>query len=204
MCKLIGIALFLSCLISTLTLGCSQNLGQPNENFSPQSENTGQKDKNRVCRFPSASVEVFERIWTDFSSQNGSEIANSQNFKFPEASMQEHYKKVDIEKWANCPVIAGDFNNDGIEDFLVMTVNNKINSDEKFSLIIFNGLKNQNDAAVKNSFSPKFVYQNRNLSKLYVSKARDGLSVYDYREDGSSAYCLIAWNKETQSYQCEN
>lgn len=201
MCKLIGSIVFLLYLI--LMLDCSKEKGKQDGNFFYQSEEKKVEESSfRICASPSLSIDIFEKIWLEFSSKNTLEVAGPKDFRFPEALLQDYYTKADIERWARCPVITGDFNYDQIDDFLVIVVNNKIDSDEKFSLIIFNVLKSRKNADTI-SFSPEFVYQNRNLSKLYIGKSRSGLSVRAYQEDSSSISCYINWNSKTKSYQCK-
>lgn len=198
--KLIKIITLMFFIISIF--GCSQEIETRDENLSSQLKNKVENNKHKICAFPSPFIEIFERAWLDFSSKNGLEVATEKDFRFPEASLREQYTKLDIERWMRCPLLTGDFNNDDVEDFLVIAVNNKMESEETFSLIILNMQDNQKNID-KSLFLPKIVYQNKDLSNKYVSTSRAGLSVWAYQEDGSFTSCYIKWNGETQSYNCE-
>lgn len=196
--KLKGSLFFLSCLV--LTLNCFQKPENENKNFHYKSDEKREEITIQTCTFPSPLMAAFNKVWTEFSSQNELKIASKMDFNFPETLLPRRYKS-DIEMWMQCPVITGDFNYDGIDDFLVLTVNNQIKSDNKFSLVIFNVLKSRKENN-KILFSPKFIYQNRNLSNVYVGKSRAGLSISKFQEDGSLTDCNVKWNSKIQSYQC--
>lgn len=179
---------------------------QTNSQTMSHNENIGQeileKDKGQPCNIPSYRNKDWQELWQKFSSETNYRLATSEDFKIPEIVLQDYWFRIDMESWAKCPVKAGDFNQDGDDDYAIIAINSDIDSDDKFSLIIFNAPTNKNDEVVNTS--PQWVYKDKNLSRYYLSWSRAGLSVTEIKEGGSSETCFVKWDKKNQQYSCKN
>lgn len=92
-----------------------------------------------------------------------------------------------------------DINSDGFSrDCAVVVVDTSLKGRNRFGIVIFNQVENQNSIAPAN-----WLYRNKDLSTSVLGWSRDGLSVKTYKENNDFDLCYVTWDKQDRSYFCK-
>jgi len=92
-----------------------------------------------------------------------------------------------------------DINGDrGYDDYAVIVVDTKRNDDARFGLVIFSAPE-----AERRVFNPSWVFRERDLSRVALSRASARLVLTEYREDGSQQSCFVRWHARQGRYTCD-
>ncbi len=92
-----------------------------------------------------------------------------------------------------------DINRDhGFDDFAVIVVDSTRNDDGRFGLVIFSAPEPGGRV-----FEPSWVFRDRDLSKMALSRASQRLVVTEHREDGSQQSCFVRWHPRQRLYTCD-
>lgn len=92
-----------------------------------------------------------------------------------------------------------DINGDrGYDDFAVIVVDTTGNDAARFGLVIFSAPE-----AERRVFNPSWVFSDRDLSRVALSRASARLVVTEYRDDGSRQCCFVRWHSRQSRYTCD-
>jgi hypothetical protein len=92
-----------------------------------------------------------------------------------------------------------DINDDGgYDDFAVIVIDSTRSDDKRFGLVIFSAPR-----AEKQVFKPSWVFRERDLSKMALSRASARLVLTEYRDDGSQQSCSVRWHAQRGSFGCD-
>jgi hypothetical protein len=138
--------------------------------------------------------------WQEFVSEGKYRLASAKDFNFPHSAwFPENWKgrrNRDLEAFVQQPFRNSSGNWNGLAVFVVDLT--RIDS-ERFSIAIFTEPDRDRD---QNIPQPIWLYKDRDLSRTQLAGDHEGLTLANYREDGSYTLCHIKFNKRKQNYEC--
>lgn len=193
-CFLIGL------LVSLSSFGCSGGAYSPMSSppvQAVQGENRQQLPGQRKDSNDTASDKLMAYdAWRRFIEDGRYRPAGAGDFRFSAAAIEKG--GIDLQRWIEFPVINGDFNEDHkARDAAIIIVDTTRNNSERFGVVIFHDI---DDPTTR--YQPHWLYRERDLSETFLGWSRDGLSVREYRDDGTFTLCRVKWDKQRQVYSC--
>jgi hypothetical protein len=199
---MVGLKIFFSVVLLLLySGGCRLNNPRGNAqndsktNISPDSNST----INQTPPIFSDSPEWRKIAWQQFTADGHYRIAQSQDFNFPVAAMQDEHRRNQINHLMNAPYITGDANRDSRHgDMSVIVINTYKEDSARFGIVIFNEPSNKQETVY-----PIWLYKDVDLSKSILSKWSGGIGLITYLENGTPNFCYVNWNVKQKIYSCD-
>ena len=144
---------------------------------------------------PSDKLMAYD-AWRRFVEGGRYRAAGASDFRFSAAAIEKG--GIDLRRWAEFPIVNGVFNEDHkARDAAIIVVDMARNDPERFGVIIFHDIDDPSTP-----YQPHWLYRERDLSETVLGWSRDGLSLREYREDGTSTLCRVRWDKQRKEYTC--
>jgi len=138
-----------------------------------------------------------DEVWRQFTADGRYRIAGASDFRFSEAARRERGRH--LEHWIELPQISGDFNDAYLSrDVEVLVIDKTRNGDDRFGIAIFNAPQDNQQIA-----RAHWLFEGQDLSTAILGWSRDGLSVEEFRGDGTFTICHVRWDKTNQEYNCK-
>jgi hypothetical protein len=200
---------FLILAVSMIALafcGCSSS---PMASQSASSSETRQSNESKQSNVSHSAVDLLTEYikpdsplgtaWRRFIADGRYRLIRPEEFTFSEAAKKQLAYTIG-SNWAfhlEHPYQAWDIEYDGGSDFVAIVADNTRNDAARFGLVIFRELKNK-----KGYEEPRWLWQERDLSKRVILFASTTLYMRDYLDDGTIESCEIKWNQRRQIYEC--
>ncbi len=163
-------------------------------NRNPESYASSNSSDVTDIVFPQPSYpEELKEAWREFITDGRYRMALPNEF----AEMARRH--IDSYGGIYLPLLF-DINGDhGYDDFAVIVVDTTRSDDARFGLVIFSAPETG-----RRLFNPSWVFRNRDLSRVALSRASARLVVTEYRDDGSQQSCFVRWHALQNRYTCDH
>ena len=132
-------------------------------------------------------LDWMAEAWRQFTANGRYRMAHAEDFALEvRDEMQYPYERTAIS------------HDGGYDDFAIVVVDTTQNNPERFGLVVFNAPKNGEIAP-----APRWVYRNKDLSRMVIRKWSGGIILSQYQNTGSQESCYLNWNKLQQKYSCD-
>jgi hypothetical protein len=188
----------LSCL-ALLCCSCASRVTKSDD--APGASNQRRPDAQRSVVARQTTDPVFPRLqdpdalkegWNLFIADGEYRLARPDDFSDPVR------RRIDVRGGIYLPLLF-DINNDqGYDDYAVIVVDAKKDEATRFGLVIFSA-----PAGGMAPFKPSWVFRDRDLSRVALSRASGRLVVTQYLDDGSEKSCFVHWHTKERRYSCD-
>lgn len=191
---------FLVLILFAICACSSANLPMENKNTQNNQVNAN-ANQTEVLSVPvNIHGEMPENLrdeWQKFTASGQYRLAQASDRTFSEeAKKQSAGHGISFYDYAwgdlNFPKRVG---NDYLAAIVVDTTKTDSN---KFSLVIFNPIKDSKD-----KYELNWLYRDQDLSKSTINRASGELYVSKYSDDGSRKSCSVKWNPKTKKFECD-